>query len=158
MLSPPTVTAKATTRACNALALLQCVASHNDTKNKLVSCKCVTATVFLLLRDVNSPPLPRSTAQIPLYLFPFLNTVSRPFDNLRLTSLGVIGALVKVSDLLHCSVSLIIGLTCTLDSWYRNRQLSVANRNNTPLFANHGNRVGYFQNSSYVYCGKDLAG
>jgi CCR4-NOT transcription complex subunit 9 len=38
-------------------------------------------------------------AQIPLYLYPFLNTVSRhrPFEYLRLTSLGVIGALVKVN-------------------------------------------------------------
>ena len=35
-----------------------------------------------------------------LYLYPFLNTVSktRPFEYLRLTSLGVIGALVKVDD------------------------------------------------------------
>jgi CCR4-NOT transcription complex subunit 9 len=41
-----------------------------------------------------------ATAQIPLYLYPFLNTVSRhrPFEYLRLTSLGVIGALVKVDD------------------------------------------------------------
>lgn len=34
-----------------------------------------------------------------MYLYPFLNTVmskSRPFEYLRLTSLGVIGALVKV--------------------------------------------------------------
>jgi hypothetical protein len=39
-----------------------------------------------------------STARIPLFLYPFLNTVSktRPFEYLRLTSLGVIGALVKV--------------------------------------------------------------
>lgn len=38
------------------------------------------------------------SAHIPLYLYPFLNTVSklRPFEFLRLTSLGVIGALVKV--------------------------------------------------------------
>lgn len=36
----------------------------------------------------------------PLYLYPFLNTQSksRPFEYLRLTSLGVIGALVKVDD------------------------------------------------------------
>ena len=35
---------------------------------------------------------------MPLYLYPFLNTNSknRPFEYLRLTSLGVIGALVKV--------------------------------------------------------------
>lgn len=41
-----------------------------------------------------------NTAQIPLYLYPFLNTVSknRPFEYLRLTSLGVIGALVKMDD------------------------------------------------------------
>ena len=37
-------------------------------------------------------------AHIPLFLYPFLNTNSknRPFEYLRLTSLGVIGALVKV--------------------------------------------------------------
>jgi CCR4-NOT transcription complex subunit 9 len=35
---------------------------------------------------------------VPLFLYPFLNTTSktRPFEYLRLTSLGVIGALVKV--------------------------------------------------------------
>jgi CCR4-NOT transcription complex subunit 9 len=36
-----------------------------------------------------------------MYLYPFLNTVmskSRPFEYLRLTSLGVIGALVKMDD------------------------------------------------------------
>lgn len=38
-------------------------------------------------------------AHIPLFLYPFLNTSSktRPFEYLRLTSLGVIGALVKVN-------------------------------------------------------------
>lgn len=38
-----------------------------------------------------------TTAHIPLFLYPFLNTTSksRPFEYLRLTSLGVIGALVK---------------------------------------------------------------
>ena len=75
-LSPPQLTAHASNRVCNALALLQCVASHPDTR-----------TLFL-------------NAQIPLYLYPFLNTVSknRPFEYLRLTSLGVIGALVKMDD------------------------------------------------------------
>jgi CCR4-NOT transcription complex subunit 9 len=38
-------------------------------------------------------------AHIPLFLYPFLHTTSktRPFEYLRLTSLGVVGALVKVS-------------------------------------------------------------
>merc|ERR1719440_695895 len=76
MLSPPALTAHASNRVCNALALLQCVASHPETR-----------TLFL-------------NAHIPLFLYPFLNTVSktRPFEYLRLTSLGVIGALVKVDD------------------------------------------------------------
>ena len=76
MLSPPTLSPHASNRVCNALALLQCVASHPETKAKLMN------------------------AHIPLYLYPFLNTVSRhrPFEYLRLTSLGVIGALVKVYD------------------------------------------------------------
>jgi len=41
--------------------------------------------------------LTRSLANLPLLLYPFLNTTSktRPFEYLRLTSLGVIGALVK---------------------------------------------------------------
>jgi CCR4-NOT transcription complex subunit 9 len=76
MLSPPLLSPQASNRVCNALALLQCVASHPETKPKLMA------------------------AHIPLYLYPFLNTVSRhrPFEYLRLTSLGVIGALVKVDD------------------------------------------------------------
>lgn len=76
LLSPPTLTAHASNRVCNALALLQCVASHKDTRS-----------LFL-------------KAHIPLYLYPFLNTSSksRPFEYLRLTSLGVIGALVKMDD------------------------------------------------------------
>ncbi|KAF1881737.1 hypothetical protein Lal_00032208 [Lupinus albus] len=75
VLSPPNLTPTQSNRVCNALALLQCVASHPDTR-----------MVFL-------------DAHIPLYLYPFLNTTStsRQFEYLRLTSLGVIGALVKVA-------------------------------------------------------------
>ncbi|EXJ77743.1 hypothetical protein A1O3_09972 [Capronia epimyces CBS 606.96] len=73
LLNPSQLTAAASNRVCNALALLQCVASHNETRG-----------LFL-------------HAHIPLFLYPFLNTTSksRPFEYLRLTSLGVIGALVK---------------------------------------------------------------
>lgn len=76
MLQPPSLTAHASNRVCNALALLQCVASHPETRS-----------LFL-------------KAHIPLFLYPFLNTISktRPFEYLRLTSLGVIGALVKIDD------------------------------------------------------------
>ncbi|KAJ4496301.1 Rcd1-domain-containing protein [Lentinula edodes] len=76
LLSPPNLTALVSNRVCNALALLQCVASHTETRQ-----------LFL-------------NAHIPLFLYPFLNTTSktRPFEYLRLTSLGVIGALVKQND------------------------------------------------------------
>lgn len=76
LLLPPALTANASNRVCNALALLQCVASHADTRS-----------LFL-------------HANIPLFLYPFLNTSckTRPFEYLRLTSLGVIGALVKTDE------------------------------------------------------------
>ncbi|CAL8144025.1 unnamed protein product [Orchesella dallaii] len=72
-INPTTLTAHQSNRVCNALALLQCVASHTETRS-----------LFL-------------QAHIPLFLYPFLHTTSktRPFEYLRLTSLGVIGALVK---------------------------------------------------------------
>lgn len=76
-ISPASLTAYQSNRVCNALALLQSLGSHPETRS-----------VFL-------------QANIPLFLYPFLHTTSktRPFEYLRLTSLGVIGALVKVSGL-----------------------------------------------------------
>jgi len=52
-----------------------------------------------MLRDVDAVGIDcMCVANIPLFLYPFLHTISktRPFEYLRLTSLGVIGALVKV--------------------------------------------------------------
>ncbi|XP_038044409.1 CCR4-NOT transcription complex subunit 9 [Patiria miniata] len=75
-INPPALTAHQSNRVCNALALLQCVASHPETRSAFLQ------------------------AHIPLFLYPFLHTVSktRPFEYLRLTSLGVIGALVKTDE------------------------------------------------------------
>lgn len=73
-ITPPTLTAHQSNRVCSALAIMQCIAVHPETK-----------MLFL-------------EAQVPLFLYPFLRTTSkeRPFEYLRLTSLGVIGSLVKV--------------------------------------------------------------
>lgn len=76
-LNPPLLSAHQSNRACNALALLQCIASHPETRSSLLE------------------------ANIPLYLYPILHTTNskaRPFEYLRLTSLGVIGALVKTDE------------------------------------------------------------
>lgn len=77
-INPPTLSAHTSNRVCNALALLQCVASHQETRSAFLA------------------------ANIPLFLYPFLHTTSssktRPFEYLRLTSLGVIGALVKTDE------------------------------------------------------------
>ncbi|XP_049291989.1 CCR4-NOT transcription complex subunit 9 [Anopheles funestus] len=75
-INPATLTAHQSNRVCNALALLQCVASHPETRSAFLA------------------------AHIPLFLYPFLHTTSktRPFEYLRLTSLGVIGALVKTDE------------------------------------------------------------
>lgn len=76
MINPPNLSAHQSNRVCNALALLQCVASHPETRSPFLQ------------------------AHIPLFLYPFLHTTSktRPFEYLRLTSLGVVGALVKTDD------------------------------------------------------------
>lgn len=76
LLAPPNLNEQTSSKAYNVLALFQCIAAHPDTRTNLLS------------------------AQIPIFLYPFLNTVnkSRPFEYLRLTALGVIGALVKVDN------------------------------------------------------------
>ncbi|KAL9650214.1 hypothetical protein ABK040_014870 [Willaertia magna] len=76
LLDPPNLTSVASNRVCNALALLQCIASHPETRSLFLS------------------------AHIPFFMYPFLNTASRSksFEYLRLTSLGVIGALVKSDE------------------------------------------------------------
>ena len=73
LLNQSTLTAATSTRVCNTLALMQCLASHPETRVKFIQ------------------------AQLPLYLYPILASTSRsrPFEYLRLTSLGIIGALVK---------------------------------------------------------------
>ena len=77
-INPPLLNANQSNRVCNALALMQCVASHSETRGEFLA------------------------ANIPLYLYPFLSMSStskaRPFEYLRLTSLGVIGALVKTDE------------------------------------------------------------
>ncbi|KAI9363943.1 hypothetical protein DFJ73DRAFT_475085 [Zopfochytrium polystomum] len=90
MLQPPTLTGHASNRVCNALALLQCVASHNDTRGLFLNGN--TSQEGRPIRSADD-----HLAHLPLFLYPFLNTTSktRPFEYLRLTSLGVIGALVK---------------------------------------------------------------
>ncbi|KAL3352552.1 hypothetical protein AABB24_020513, partial [Solanum stoloniferum] len=106
VLSPPNLTPAQSNRVCNALALLQCVASHPDTRMLFLNGSIETTSlppkvrgkVYILLSS--NPTYGITLAHIPLYLYPFLNTTSksRPFEYLRLTSLGVIGALVKVDD------------------------------------------------------------
>ncbi|KAJ4730073.1 Cell differentiation, Rcd1-like protein [Melia azedarach] len=76
LLSSPNLTDRVSTRVSNALALFQCVASHPDTRMQFLK------------------------AKLPYYLYPFLSTKNKEkaHEYLRLTSLGVIGALVKSGD------------------------------------------------------------
>ena len=103
MLTPPTLTGHSSNRVCNALALLQCVASHPETRGFFLAGTSLSGTSTSINQSaklfINSCLCVYTTiAHIPLLLYPFLNTTNktRPFEYLRLTSLGVIGALVKV--------------------------------------------------------------
>ncbi len=71
LLSPPALTAHASNRVCNALALLQCVASHQETRSLFLSGTAKLIILFISLK----------------LLFKW-----------RVNRLGVIGALVKVDD------------------------------------------------------------
>ncbi|KAK8842658.1 Cell differentiation protein RCD1 [Tritrichomonas musculus] len=64
------------TRVCHVLALLQCVAGNDQTRLKFIK------------------------ANIPMYLFPFLHTTnqSHECECFKLTSLGILGSLVKAEQ------------------------------------------------------------
>ena len=72
-LSPPKLSIQTSNKICNILSLFQCIASHSETK-----------LLFL-------------AAKIPIFLYPFLKILhkNKQYEYLRLTTLGVIGALVK---------------------------------------------------------------
>lgn len=76
---------------CTRTLAMCCVSLGNPT---IISERCVSVV------DLSGPFIKQIVAHIPLFLYPFLNTTSktRPFEYLRLTSLGVIGALVKVGS------------------------------------------------------------
>lgn len=70
-------------RTCTVLGLFQCMALHPETT--------------LLFLDGNKLI---NQASLHLYLYPFIHNPikTKPFEHLRVTSLGVIGALVKAED------------------------------------------------------------
>ena len=63
-------------RACSVLDLFQCVTAHPEKRHSFLK------------------------AQISIFLYPFLNTLnkSKPYEYIRLTALGIIGALVKIDN------------------------------------------------------------
>ncbi|KAK1396118.1 hypothetical protein POM88_005981 [Heracleum sosnowskyi] len=72
-LEPDKLTMKDSSKVCDVLALFECLATHPQTKLQFLN------------------------VQLHCYLYPFLKTVetSKPFQYLRLMSLGVIGGLLK---------------------------------------------------------------
>ena len=70
------MTVNRSNRACSVLDLFQCVAAHPETRRPFLK------------------------AQIPIFLYPFINTLnkSKPYEYIRLTALGIIGALVKIDN------------------------------------------------------------
>jgi len=72
-LDSPNLSIELSNRVCNILTLFQCIASHKETRMAFIK------------------------SFIPIFIYPFLNSVlnSKPIEHLRLTTLGVIGALVK---------------------------------------------------------------
>ena len=63
-------------KICCVITLLQCIASNNNTRHEFLE------------------------SQIPIFLYPFLNNTNKtkPYEYIKLTSLSVIGTLVKLND------------------------------------------------------------
>lgn len=82
-LAPARLSGAGSNRVCLVLGLLQCLALHQNIRHEFLD-----GTIM------------DYSAHIPLFLYPFLNTSvkTKIFENLRVTSLGVIGALVKGDD------------------------------------------------------------
>jgi CCR4-NOT transcription complex subunit 9 len=97
-MSPPTLTPAMSNRACNALALFQCIASHPKTRNDLVECR-IPVFLYPFLRgnssETSSEKVDKTSSSSQSSK---TTTMQQPLDFLRLTSLGVIGALVKAED------------------------------------------------------------
>lgn len=77
LLPPVVMTSNYSNRVCNSLTLLQGIATHAQTRRPFLQ------------------------SHLHSFLYPFLNTTSsdKPYEFLRLTSLGVIGALVKADEI-----------------------------------------------------------
>jgi CCR4-NOT transcription complex subunit 9 len=60
LLSPPNLTAHVSNRVCNALALLQCVASHTETRQLFLNGTYIPRSAFPLLTDNWQPTSPSS--------------------------------------------------------------------------------------------------
>jgi CCR4-NOT transcription complex subunit 9 len=54
LMSPPALTAQASNRVCNALALLQCVASHQETRSMFLQGEILRSTALRLDSDLAS--------------------------------------------------------------------------------------------------------
>jgi hypothetical protein len=77
-LTPPVLTAPASNRVCNALALLQCVASHSETRHHFlegqpISVAARLANVAALLRWCEAAPF--HSCQFPCLLVPTQHTL-----------------------------------------------------------------------------------
>ena len=75
-LSSSELTLEKSHKICCVITLFQCIASNNETRNEFLE------------------------SQIPIFLYPFLNNTNKtkPYEYLKLTSLSVIGTLVKLND------------------------------------------------------------
>lgn len=133
LLNPSQLTAAASNRVCNALALLQCVASHQDTRPLFLggmSASSLCQLEYALTNDSTHPPLPLPIPQHHLEIPPLrIPPPHLPRRHWRTSQKRQLGG----------------------------DQLPPHDGNHPALPSHHGNGLGAQQDRGHLHCAKDPA-
>lgn len=133
LLMPSSLTAAASNRVCNALALLQCVASHNETRALFLSgwYSSVSEVILFMSKE--------SSAHSPI-------SISIPQHNFKVPPLRV-----PTSYIFGCH------WRSREERFFRCYQLPLVHGDHPSMPQDHGDRIRVVENSGHFHCAEDPA-
>lgn len=131
LLNPSQLTAAASNRVCNALALLQCVASHPETRQLFLSGMCSDPLLYPMHTNIGHSTHP--TLPLPI-----------PQHHLQIPTFRISSPYIPWRHRRSCQERL-----------QRSDQLPPHNRDYTTLLANHGDWFRALKDRSYLHRAED---